>query len=120
MNALVSRYYLQRLGGRERVRRFVSVSGPHAGTLAAYALPLAGARDMRPGSALLQELERDADPFGAVEVHCLYTPYDAMIIPAKSGVPRAAKSVRSIAVPVHRMMITHRAAIDAIAAALHA
>ena len=29
MGALVSRYYLQRLEGRNHVRRFVSISGPH-------------------------------------------------------------------------------------------
>lgn len=118
MGALVSRYYLQRLAGSARVRRFVSVSGPHAGTLAAHALPLPGARDMRPGSALLRDLEADVDPFGAVEVHCLYTPFDAMIVPAKSAVLRQAKSVRTLAMPLHRMMITHATAIDAIASAL--
>ncbi len=118
MGALVARYYLQRLGGNARVRRFVSISGPHAGTLSAYALPLAGTRDMRPGSALLRDLSGDADPFGAVEVHCLYTPFDAMILPATSGVLRQAKSVQRVAVPMHRMMITHRLALDAIAGLL--
>src|SRR5262245_56563610 len=33
MGALVSRFYLQRLDGRTQVRRFVSISGPHHGTL---------------------------------------------------------------------------------------
>src|SRR6187397_651848 len=35
MGALVARYWLQRLGGKERTRRFVSISGPHGGTLTA-------------------------------------------------------------------------------------
>ena len=66
------------------MRRFISISGPHKGTLAAYALPLAGLHDMRPGSALIRDLEGDRDAFGSVEVHCLYTPYDLMIVPATS------------------------------------
>lgn len=118
MGALVARYYLQRLGGAAHVRRFVSISGPHAGTWAAYALPLPGLRDMRPDSALLRELAADEAPFGDVEVHCLYTPYDLMIVPATSSVLPGARSVRRLEVPIHRMMITQRAALDAIAQAL--
>jgi triacylglycerol lipase len=118
MGALISRYYLQRLGGKAHVRRFVSVSGPHRGTLAAYALPLPGLRDMRPGSALLRDLEADPDAFGEVEVHCLYTPYDLMIVPATSSVLPGARSVQRIELPIHRMMITQRAALDAIAGVL--
>jgi triacylglycerol lipase len=118
MGALVSRYYLQRLGGKACVRRFISISGPHQGTLTAYALPLAGLRDMRPGSALIRELEADAEGFGGVEVHCLYTPYDLMIMPAASSLLPGAKSVQRLGVPIHRMMITDRGALDAIASAL--
>jgi len=118
MGALVSRYYLQRLGGKERVRRFISISGPHQGTLVAYALPFAGLRDMRPGSALIRDLEADTAGFGDVEVHCLYTPYDLMIVPATSSVLTGAKSVQRLAIPIHRMMITHRASLDAVAALL--
>ena len=36
MGALASRHYIQRGAGKQRVRRFVSISGPHAGTLTAY------------------------------------------------------------------------------------
>jgi triacylglycerol lipase len=118
MGALISRYYLQRLGGKACVRRFVSISGPHRGTLSAYALPLAGLRDMRPGSALIRDLEADQDAFGQVEVHCLYTPYDLMIVPAASSVLPGARSVQRIELPIHRMMITRPAALDAIASVL--
>lgn len=118
MGALVSRYYLQRLGGKASVRRFISISGPHKGTLSAYALPFPGLRDMRPGSALIRELEADAEGFGSVEVHCLYTPYDLMIVPATSSVLPGAKSVQRLGLPIHRMMITERAALDAIASVL--
>jgi len=35
MGGVVSRYYLQRLGGAERVRRFVTIPSPHHGTMTA-------------------------------------------------------------------------------------
>lgn len=118
MGALVTRYVVQRLGGKARVRRFVSVSGPHAGTHAARALPLRGARDMRPGSALLADLARDPDPWGPVEVHVLYTPFDMMIVPSASSRLPHARSETVLRVPLHRWMITDARALDAIAARL--
>jgi triacylglycerol lipase len=106
MGALAARYYVQRRGGRDRVRRFVSISGPHHGTMTAYSLPFAGVRQMRPGSPLIMDLGSDADPWGDVEVHCIYTPYDLMIVPATSSVLAGAKSVHRVPVAVHRWMVS--------------
>jgi triacylglycerol lipase len=114
MGALVSRYWIQRLGGRARVRRFVSISGPHAGTANAYALPLAGAREMRPGSPLLTDLARDVDPWGEVEVHCFWTPFDLMVVPARSAILPGARAVQRFAVAMHRWMVTDARVIAAV------
>lgn len=118
MGALVSRHYIQRGGGKSTVRRFVSISGPHRGTLTAYGLPFDGARDMRPGSALLEGLDGDHDPWGEVEVHAVYTPFDLMILPPTSSVLAGARSVRRIGVPMHRFMIRDRRVLDHVAALL--
>ncbi len=122
MGALVARTFIQRAGGRERVRRFVSVSGPHQGTLDARLLSFAkryeGIADMAPGSALLRDLASDPDPWGEVEVHVLYTPFDLMIVPARSSELPGARSSTAIAMPLHRLMVVHPRAIDAIVARL--
>lgn len=118
MGALASRYYLQRCGGRDGVRRFISISGPHAGTWTAYALPFAGVRQMRPGSDLLRDLEADADPWGDVEVHCLYTSWDLMIVPATSSVLSGARATHRLRVPLHRWMITDPGVLDLVARSL--
>lgn len=115
MGALVTRAYLQRLGGKERVRRFISISGPHHGTVMAFALPYAGTREMRPGSRLLTELAADPDPFGDVEVHVMYTPFDLMIIPATSSRIPAARSETRLPIPLHRWMVEDRRAIQRVA-----
>jgi triacylglycerol lipase len=120
MGALASRYYVQRGGGRGRTRRFISISGPHNGTLTAYGLPLAGVRQMRPGSALLAELASDPDPWGQVEVHCIYTPFDMMIVPSESSVLKGARSVHRVPVPVHRWMIRDKRVLDLVAKLLTA
>lgn len=107
MGALTTRTFIQKLGGKHRVRRFVSISGPHAGTATAYAIPFAGVREMRPRSALLRELEADPDPWGACEVHVLYTPFDLMILPATSSRLPGARSETVVPVALHRWMIEH-------------
>lgn len=105
MGALVTRVFLQLLAGDSHVHSFVSISGPHRGTWTAYALPLAGVRQMRPGSALLTKLGSDVSHLRSVAVHCLYTPFDAMIVPSESSVLDGARSVHRLPVALHRLML---------------
>ena len=56
MGGLVSRYYIQRLGGIKRVQQFITISSPHKGTLIAYGSWLPGCVQMRPNSAFLGSL----------------------------------------------------------------
>ncbi|WP_030345570.1 esterase/lipase family protein [Streptomyces sp. NRRL S-1022] len=61
LGGLIARYYAQCLGGDLRVRTLVTLGTPHSGTRVA---PLADAhpivRQMRPGSAVIEELARPA------------------------------------------------------------
>ncbi|MEU6664523.1 alpha/beta fold hydrolase [Streptomyces sp. NPDC046727] len=61
LGGLIARYYTQCLGGDLRVRTLVTLGTPHSGTRVA---PLANAhpivRQMRPGSAVIEELSRPA------------------------------------------------------------
>ncbi|WP_189298313.1 esterase/lipase family protein [Streptomyces cinerochromogenes] len=61
LGGLIARYYAQCLGGDLRVRTLVTLGTPHSGTRVA---PLADAhpivRQMRPGSAVIEELSRPA------------------------------------------------------------
>lgn len=118
MGALTARYYLQRLGGVDRTRRFVSISGPQQGTHMARLSRLAGVRQMRPGSALIRDLQSDPEPWGHVQVHCIYTPFDLMIVPARSSVLPGARSIHSVTVPWHRRMIADRRVLDLTASLL--
>jgi triacylglycerol lipase len=61
LGGLIARYYVQRLGGDERVHTLVTLGTPHAGSLHAYLLPVQLCRQLRPGSELMAELELPAD-----------------------------------------------------------
>ena len=68
MGGLVSRYYLQELGGADRCDTFITISSPHHGTKAAWLYPSKGAVQMRPGSGFLEQLERSESKLDKVRV----------------------------------------------------
>lgn len=115
MGALVARWFIQQLGGRSSVRRFVSISGPHHGTATAYLRNVIGAKQMRPGSTVLRRLD-EAD-WGDVDVISFWSRFDLMVIPAKSSRLEGARN-RLVSVAFHRWMITDRRMLDELCDAL--
>lgn len=90
MGGLVSRHYLQFLGGAARCEKLLTISSPHHGTATARFYPSKGARDMRPGSAFLRQLQSTEATLRGVQLVSYRTPMDLMIVPAVSSVwPRA-------------------------------
>jgi len=117
MGGLVSRYYLQRLGGLERVRRFVTISSPHRGSLLAWLIPNAGCRQMRPGSAFLRDLWHDVERLRQVRFTSFWTPFDLTIVPAWSSVLPVA-DCRRIWCIAHPLMVSERRCLTSVAEAL--
>lgn len=117
MGGLVGRYYMQRLGGVQRVDRFVTLAAPHHGTLMANFNFRPGGRQMRPGSDFLHDLERDSDQLCAVQFTSFYTPLDLIIVPARSSEMPEASNVRLWA-PLHPSLILEKRCIRAIAKTL--
>jgi len=64
LGGLIARYYVQRLGGDERVHTLVTLGTPHTGTRLAHLLPRAVpyrlVASLRPGSPVLAELAEPA------------------------------------------------------------
>lgn len=117
MGGLVTRYYLQRLGGINRVQRFIAISSPHSGTWTAYTLSGKGCIQMRPGSAFLADLNRDASVLEKINFTSIWTPWDFIIVPASSSQIPAAKSVK-LSVFAHAMMARDSISLKAVAEAL--
>ena len=118
MGGLVTRYYLQRLGGVERVKRYITISAPNNGTLTAYSLPFPGIIQMRINSPFLQDLNQDQDHYlSQLKVTNLWTPYDLMILPAHSSKMGIGREI-SVPVAVHAWMVSNRRVMEIIASAL--
>jgi triacylglycerol lipase len=112
MGGLVTRYYLQRLGGLTRVRRYLTLSSPHNGTWAGYGRWNAGCKQMRPNSAFLKDLNRDIGRLEPTHMVSLWTPFDLIIIPATSSIVSIGEN-HSIPVLVHPGMVSdHRSLLQ--------
>ena len=117
MGGLVSRYYLQRLGGLTRVRTFIAVCAPHYGTLLAFGSDRYGVRQMRPNSAFIQSLNQDAHQLEKIQVSSLWTLADLLILPPWSSKLKIGTH-RRLSVPSHNRMIRDPQGLEAIAQAL--
>lgn len=105
MGGIVSRYYIQRLGGINRVQRFITISSPHHGTVVAYGSWRPGCVQMRPDSIFLKDLNSDAVILGQLDFTSIWTPYDLMIVPANSSQMSVGSQV-IVPVPLHPWMLT--------------
>ena len=119
MGGLVARYYVQQLGGVDRVRRLVTLASPHRGTLLAWCIPNPGCRQMRPGSKFLRSLDADRDWLRRVEVTSLLTPLDLMIVPSWSSRMDGARNLTKW-VLAHPLMVSQRACLEAVVEVLGA
>ena len=117
MGGLVSRYYVQRLGGVHHVDRLVTLSAPHNGSLLANLIANKGCREMRPGSPFLRDLASDADQLEKIKFTSLYTPLDLIIVPAHSSKMPQARNIR-LPVLMHPLMVVDGRCMRAVGEAL--
>lgn len=117
MGGLVSRYYLQRLGGLERVQRFISISAPHNGTIAGYFSQRTGCMQMQPDSEFIKDLNRDVDRLRSLNLTSIWTPFDLIILPPSSSQLGIGIDL-SIPVIAHPLMVADRRILDAVTHAL--
>lgn len=85
MGGLVSRYYLQYLGGLARTEKLITISTPHKGTYTAYALNRIACVEMRPNSLFLEKINRDLHLLEQISFTSIWTKYDTTIIPNNSS-----------------------------------
>ena len=84
LGGIVARYYIQRMGGDQRVHTLCTLGSPHAGTLTAHLWPSRVARQLRPGSALLTELAAPA-PGTRTRFVAFWSDLDQLIVPQRSA-----------------------------------
>jgi triacylglycerol lipase len=105
MGGIISRYYLQRLGGLKRCDRFITLSSPHHGSLMAYVRQNPGCVQMRPNSLFLQDLNRDFEQLNSIQFTSIWTTNDLMILPANSSQVPVGKNI-TVPILIHPWMLS--------------
>lgn len=119
MGGIVSRYYVQRLGGLDRVHRLITLASPHLGTWIAYGSWRAAAVQMRPNSLFLQDLNRDLDALDRINFTSLWVPFDLMmIVPGSSSVLPVGRNIRLGDWALHGPLIQDSRSLQAVIDAL--
>ena len=113
MGGLVARYYVQRLGGDERVHTLVTLGTPHGGTRPARLVPHRLARQLRPDSELIAEL-REPAPGCRTRFVAVWSDLDQLMLPkraARIDHPDLAarnvlvRGVGHMSLPIHRRTV---------------
>ncbi len=84
LGGMIARYYVQRMGGSAVVDTLVTLGSPHRGTLTAHLMPTPLARQLRPGSELLEELMLPA-PGCTTRFLVVWSRMDQMIVPQRNA-----------------------------------
>jgi triacylglycerol lipase len=119
MGGVISRTWIQLLGGGERVRRFTSVASPQQGTWTAQPWPgrlLASVGDMKVGSDLLRRLNGDPKALEGIDCCSLYCLADVMVVPGWSAVLPVGRreALRPLHLQHHELM-AHPASVAQVA-----
>ncbi len=99
LGGLIARYYVQRMGGHERVRTLVTLGTPHRGTeLARVGQLLPLVRQLRPDSDLVSELA-EPSPNCTTRFVAFYSDLDQLIVPSRNArIEHGDLDVRNVAI----------------------
>jgi hypothetical protein len=120
LGGLISRYFVQRLGGDRRVDTLVTLGTPHGGSRWAHVVPAPLIRQLRPGSELYQELAEPVAGCGT-EITAIYSDIDQVVLPTSSGrCDHPDLGARNVLVRGvgHMSLPMHRGVLDEVAATL--
>jgi triacylglycerol lipase len=93
MGGLVSRYYLQELGGAQRCQSLTTLASPHHGTQTAWLYPSKGAIQMRPGSEFLSNLNQSEPALGKMSIVSYRSRLDLVILPSTNSIWNRAENI---------------------------
>ena len=86
MGGLIARFYIDRLGGADKVDVCVTVGSPHHGTLLSRLAPGTNGKQMRPGSDFLTDLNRLEHVNKGTRFVSIWSTFDNMCVPPTSSI----------------------------------
>ena len=116
MGGIIGRYWINKLGGYKRTKRFISIGSPHNGTFTAQLIPkfpLKGISEMKINSSLLNELYSENDLLENIECTSFFTNWDLMVFPGWKAYLPTGKKI-SLNVMTHKNLVRNPIAVNKI------
>lgn len=104
MGGLIGRVIVHWLGGKKRIRRFVTISTPHQGVLVAQFARQPALRQMQMGGPFIAALNQHLGDFAEIPFLSIWTPLDLMVVPPNSSVLPVGESLK-VFNPAHALMV---------------
>lgn len=118
MGGLISRYYIQNLGGIKKVKNLVTIATPHYGTYTSYLGIGMGTRQMEPGSTFLNELNKNGGIYGNIRYTCIWSDMDEIVIPNRSAILEGSHQVNLVKYTEHLSILFSKKTYEHILTAL--
>ena len=116
MGGIIGRYWIKKMNGYKRTRRFITVGSPHKGTLTSQLVPrypFKGISEMKINSTLLRELSESDYLLRRINCISFFTYWDLMVFPGWRATLNSGEKI-SLNIYKHKNLIRNPDAIERI------
>ena len=116
MGGIIGRYWIKKLNGYKRTRRFITIGSPHKGTLASHLIPkypFKGISEMKINSLLLRDLSRSDYLLKGIYCISFFTYWDLMVFPGWRASLNSGEKI-PLKIYKHKNMVRNPDAVDKI------
>ena len=116
MGGIIGSYWIKKLNGYKRTRRFITVGSPHNGTLASQLVPkypFRGISEMKINSLLLKELSKYDYLLKDIKCISFFTYWDLMVFPGWRANLNKGEKI-SLKIYKHKNLVRNQEAVEKI------
>ena len=116
MGGIIGRYWIKKLNGYKRTRRFITIGSPHNGTLTSQLIPkypFKGISEMKINSLLLRDLSRSDYLLSGINCISFFTYWDLMVFPGWRACLNSGEKI-SLKIYKHKNLVRNPDAVDKI------
>ena len=116
MGGIIGRYWITKLNGYKKTRRFTTVGSPHNGTLTSQLVPIypfRGISEMKINSNLLRELSKSDYLLNGIDCVSFFTYWDLMVFPGWRANLNSGKK-KSLKIYKHKNLVRNPYAVKII------
>ena len=116
MGGIIGRYWINKLNGHKRTKRFITIGSPHNGTLASQLVPkypFRGISEMKINSSLLRDLAKYDYFLNDIDCISFFTFWDLMVFPGWRAHLNVGEKI-SLKILKHRNLVRNPAAVERI------